>query len=92
MNSIICHLNNRSLVSGLDQGRKKPTLRLRLRLRLGTQASAAKWRLYFPISSCTQSLMSWTEYPDKYTEGMSPLNLYKLKNLHVCLTSLAKKI
>ena len=93
MTSIICHLNNRSLVSGLDQGRKKPTLRLRLRLRLAyEQASAAKWTLYFPISSCTQSLMSWTEYPDKYTEGMSPLNLYKLKNLHVCLTRLANKI
>ena len=35
--------------------------------------------------------MSWTEYP-RYPEGMSPLNLYKLKNLHVCLTGLANKI
>ena len=87
VNSIICQLNNRSLVSGLDQGRKKPTLRLRTYV----QASAAKWTLYFPTSPCTQRLMSWTEY-HKCPEGMSPLNLYKLKNLHVCLTSPAKKI
>ena len=87
MNSIVCHLNNRSLVSGLDQGRKKPTVRLRTYV----QASAAKWTLYFSTSSCTQSLMSWTEY-HKYPQGMSPLNLYKLKNLHVCLSSLANKI
>ena len=87
VNSIICQLNNRSLVSGLDQGRKKPTLRLRTYV----QASAAKWTLYFPTSPCTQSLMSWTEY-HKCPEGMSPLNLYKLKNLHVCSSSLANKI
>ena len=91
MNSIICHLNNRSLVSGLDQGREK-TYIASASASAYVQASAAKWTLYFPISSCTQRLMSWTEYPDKYTEGMSPLNLYKLKNLHVCLTSLANKI
>ena len=54
------------------------------------QASAAKWTQYFPISSCIRSLMSWIEY-HKYPEGMTPLNLYKLKNLHVSLTGLAKK-
>ena len=34
--------------------------------------------------------MIWTEY-HKYPEGMSLLNFYKLKNLHVCLTGLAKQ-
>ena len=34
--------------------------------------------------------MIWTEY-HKYPEGMSLLNFYKLKNLHVFLTGLANK-
>ena len=77
---IICPLNNRPGFWSRSGSEKTYTATAYV------QASAAKRTQCFPISSS-----QFTEY-HKYPEGMSPLNVYKLKNLHVCLTGLANKI